>query len=59
MCYNCGCELPEDDMGRGKVSLGGGSLTESDFVHMADRWNMSVMDAKRHTYKLLKKDIEK
>ena len=59
MCFNCGCEMPNDPMGKGKVSQGGGSLTDDDFAHMAKKWNMSVTDAKKNTYQLLKKQIEK
>ena len=36
MCYNCGCALPADDMGKGKLSQGGGSLVDDDFKHMAE-----------------------
>lgn len=59
MCYNCGCEQPADDMGRGKISDGGASLTEEDFAKMAKKWGMSAEQAKRNTYELLKKQFEK
>ena len=59
MCFNCGCEMPNDPMGKGKVSQGGGSLTDDDFKHMADKWGMTVTEAKKNTYQLLKKQIEK
>ena len=58
MCYNCGCGIPDDDMGEGKVSEGGFSLTDDDFKKMAEGWGMSVEEAKRHTYELLKKQFE-
>jgi len=58
MCYNCGCQLPDDDMGKGKISEGGGSLTNEDFEHMAEKWGMKVEDAKKNTYELLKKEFE-
>jgi hypothetical protein len=57
MCYNCGCGLPDDDMGKGKVSSGGGSLTEADFEHMAKKWDMSLESTKKETLKLLKKQL--
>jgi hypothetical protein len=44
MCYNCGCQLPEDDMGKGKVSQGGGSLTQDDIRKIAKEWDMSERD---------------
>ena len=59
MCYNCGCGMPNDDMGRGKVSQGGASLTDDDFKHMAQKWGMSVEDAKKNTYELLKNEFGK
>jgi hypothetical protein len=57
MCYNCGCGLPDDDMGKGKVSKGGGSLTEADFEFMAKKWDMSLESTKKETLKLLKKQL--
>lgn len=59
MCYNCGCEQPNDDMGKGKVSEGGGSLTEGDFKHMADKWGMPVSEAKNNVMRLLEKQLRK
>lgn len=59
MCYNCGCGVPDDDMGYGRVGLGGGGLTDEDFVQMAKKTNMTVDEAQKETYKLLKKKFEK
>ena len=59
MCYNCGCGMPDDPMGKGKVSTGGGSLTNDDFKHMADKWGMKPEEAKKNTYEMLKKQFEK
>ncbi len=58
MCYNCGCEMLNDPMGKGKVSEGGGSLTEDDFKHMAKIWGMSLEDTKKNVLKELKKQLE-
>lgn len=58
MCYNCGCEMRNDDMGKGKVSQGGGSLTEDDFKHMAQKWGMSVEEAKKNVHDLLMKEMK-
>lgn len=55
MCYNCGCDMPQDDMGKGKVSSGGGSLIEEDFEHMAKEWGMTVEEVKKNVLNLLKK----
>lgn len=59
MCYNCGCEISNDDMGRGVLSKGGASLVDDDFTHMATRWGMTIEETKENTYKLLKKQFEK
>lgn len=56
MCYNCGCGMPNDDMGRGKVSEGGGSLTEDDLKKAAEKWGMSLEQTKRNILDLLKKE---
>lgn len=58
MCYNCGCGMPNNDMGKGKVSKGGSSLTEDDFEKIAKDWEISKEEAKKNTYELLKKQLE-
>ena len=57
MCYNCGCEVPDDDMGKGKISEGGAALTDADFKLLAKKWGMSEEEAKRNTLELLKKQL--
>lgn len=57
MCYNCGCEMPDDDMGKGKLSEGGGSLTDDDFKRLAEKWGMSEEEAKKNVSELLKKQL--
>ncbi len=59
MCYNCGCRLPDKDMGKGELAKGGGSLVDNDFKHMAEKWNMSLEDTKKNVYELLKQELEK
>lgn len=59
MCYNCGCGIPDDDMGRGKISEGGSTLTEDDIKLMAKKWGMSVEETKKHMYELLKQELGK
>ena len=59
MCYNCGCGIPEDDMGKGHLKDGGGGLIDEDFKHLAEHWGMTPEQAKRNTYELLKKQFEK
>lgn len=57
MCYNCGCGIPEDNMG--KADAKGASLTEKSFEGLAKAWDMTTEEAKENTYKLLKKQLEK
>lgn len=57
MCYNCGCGVPNDDMGKGKVSEGGGALTEGDFKLLAEKWGVSVEEAKKNTLETLKQQL--
>lgn len=59
MCYNCGCGVPTDDMGRGRVTEGGSSLTEDDIKKMADDWGMSVEEAKKNILDLLQNQLKK
>ena len=58
MCYNCGCGLPNDPMGKKPVSEGGPSLVEDDFKKMADGWNMSLEDTKKEVLKTLQKQVK-
>ncbi len=58
MCYNCGCQLPADDMGKGKLRKGGFSLTEDDIKEMAKEWDMSVKDIKANMIELLQKTLQ-
>ncbi len=59
MCYNCGCGIPDDDMGRGKISEGGSTLTEDDIKLMAEKWGLSIEKTKENMYKLLKQELHK
>lgn len=57
MCYNCGCDIIDDDMGRGELAKGGSSLVENDFVKMSKDWNMTTDETKKNVLKLLKKQL--
>lgn len=56
MCYNCGCGITNDNMG--KPTVKGASLTDESFEEMAKEWGMSVEDTKKEVYKILKKQFE-
>ena len=53
MCYNCGCGIPNDPMGKGGVTEGGFSLTEDDIKKMAKGWGMSVAATKKEMRRML------
>lgn len=57
MCYNCGCDIPDDNMG--KPDLKGASLTDASFEEMANEWGMTIEETKKNVYELLKKQFEK
>ena len=52
MCYNCGCDIPDDNMG--KPDATGSSLTNKSLEELAKAWDMTVEEAKKNTYKLPK-----
>jgi hypothetical protein len=49
MCYNCGCGVPDGDMGDSKV------ITNKTFEEAAKAAGQSPEEAKKNTLKLLKK----
>lgn len=57
MCYNCGCGVPDDDMGQGNAGAdpNGKSITNKTFQVAAESMGMSEEEAKQETLKLLKK----
>lgn len=52
MCYNCGCEMPDNDMGDPK------NITNKTFEEAAKAADQSVEEAKKHTLELLKSLLE-
>ena len=57
MCYNCGCGVIDDNMGRPTVS--GASLTEESIEEMATKWGMTIEETKENIYRELKKQLKK
>lgn len=47
MCYNCGCQNPEDNMG--DVN----NITEGTLKHLSEHWGKSLQDTKLTLLKLL------
>lgn len=52
MCYNCGCGVPDDDMGDPN------NLTEEDFKKAAEASGQTVEDAKKNTLEMLQKQVK-
>ena len=53
MCYNCGCQMPDNDMGKTD------NITNKTFEKAAQAAGQSVEKAKENTYELLKKELKK
>jgi len=59
MCYNCGCGIPDDDMGVGSAGddQNGKSITNKTFEEAAKSQGMSVEDSKKFTLEQLEKEL--
>lgn len=57
MCFNCGCGITDDNMG--KPDMTGASLTDKSIMEMAKAWNMSVEDTEKEIWKILNKKFKK
>jgi len=60
MCYNCGCGIPDDDMGVGHAGVDpdGKSITTKTFEAAAKSQGMSKEDAQKKTLELLKQVLK-
>lgn len=61
MCYNCGCGMPDDDMGKGHAGAEphGQSITNKTFKVAANSQAMTEEDAKKNALELLKQVLGK
>lgn len=48
MCFNCGCHLPQDNMGSED------NITDDTFKDLADHWKISLEDTKVKVLEMLK-----
>jgi hypothetical protein len=53
MCFNCGCDIPDDNMGNSD------NISNETFEKAAKAWGQTIDEAKENTYKLLKKKFDK
>lgn len=51
MCYNCGCQMPDNDMGNAD------NITEQTFIKAAKASGQTVEEAKKYTLELLQKTL--
>jgi hypothetical protein len=51
--------MPNDPMGKKRVTDGGPSLTEEDIKKMAEGWGMTVTETKKNILDMLKKQLGK
>jgi len=61
MCFNCGCGLPNDDMGQGHAGVDpkGKSITLETFKVAAAAQGMTVKQAMEETKKLIEEELKK
>ena len=52
MCYNCGCEMTDNDMGDPK------NITDKTFDDAAKAMDQTIEEAKKNTLALLRKELE-
>lgn len=51
MCYNCGCGMPDDDMGNPK------NITTKTFEEASKASGQNIEEAKKNTLELLKQQV--
>ena len=52
MCYNCGCQMPDNDMGNPN------NITNKTFAEAAKAAGQNPEEAKKNTLELLQKTLE-
>ena len=59
MCYNCGCGMPDDDMGKGHAGVdpNGKAITNKTFQAAAESQNMDFAQAQKNTLALLGEEV--
>lgn len=60
MCYNCGCQMPDNDMGYGHAGVdpNGKAITNKTFQAAAEAFGTSVEDAMKNTDELIHKMMD-
>lgn len=57
MCYNCGCQLPDDDMGKGHMGVDpdGKAITTKSLQAAADAFGESFDETLNHVIEVAEK----
>jgi hypothetical protein len=55
MCYNCGCQMPDEDHGKGHAGVDpdGKAITNKTFAKAGEAFNMDEKTSKENTHDLL------
>lgn len=53
MCFNCGCQNPQDDMGNSN------NITEQTLMHLSGHWGKPLEETKKILFGLLKNSDNK
>lgn len=51
MCYNCGCQMPNNDMGKPE------NITNQTFEKAADAMGLSLKESRKNALELLEKAL--
>lgn len=51
MCYNCGCGLPDDEMGNPD------NITNNALIHLGEHWGKSFEETQKIVYSNLEKEL--
>ena len=52
MCYNCGCGIPDDDMGHPD------NITNATLAHLGEHWGKSLADVQKIVLEQLQKEAK-
>ena len=59
MCYNCGCQMADNDMGKGNTGADpeGKAITDKTFEEAAKAFGMTKEEAMKNTLELIQQQL--
>lgn len=59
MCYNCGCQMADNDMGKGNAGADpeGKAITDKTFEEAAKAFGMTKEEAMKNTLELIQQQL--